>query len=400
MLSKRLNELKSALNEPADKRERPEAPERPEGIEWQVFNNAGDKISGIANNSSNTSGANHFKNKKAFRADTSVMFYLRGHLNAQKVFLAGNFTDWQNGKIDLMRTDSGWAANVKIMPGKYYYKFIVDDNWMTDEDNLLVENDGYGNENSVYYRPNKIFTLTGHFNAKKVVLSGSFNKWLADDIIMERTATGWQAPIFLSPGTYTYRFVVDGNWMVDSANDNKVPNEFNSFNSFIAIGNTYTFRLGGHTDAKVVALAGNFNDWQQDQLHMHKTATGWELPYALGAGNYEYKFVVDGVWIIDAANPLTVIDNGEQNSYMILAPNHTFHLKGFTDAKVVYLSGDFDNWSSNTLQMTREESGWKYSVYLSTGKHLYKYVVDGKWIKDPGNALWEDDDNSIIWKEK
>jgi len=38
------------------------------------------------------------------------------------------------------------------------------------------------------------------------------------------------------------------------------------------------------------------------------------------------------------------------------------------------------------------------------GKHKYKYLVDGKWITDPNNKNWEQNEfgtgNSIIWVEK
>ena len=98
----------------------------------------------------------------------------------------------------------------------------------------------------------------------------------------------------------------------------------------------------------------------------------------------------------DPANPLRVIND---NSYMILSPNYTFHLQGFGNAKSVYVAGDFDEWAGNTLQMKHNGDEWTYSVYLSPGKHLYKFVVDGNWIKDPDNTLWEDNDNSIIWEK-
>ncbi|MEI9810167.1 MAG: glycogen-binding domain-containing protein [Bacteroidota bacterium] len=55
------------------------------------------------------------------------------------------------------RTDSGWTAQVKLRPGKYWYKFIVDGNWMVDSDNRLNENDGRGNINSVFFRTNTVF---------------------------------------------------------------------------------------------------------------------------------------------------------------------------------------------------------------------------------------------------
>ena len=92
---------------------------------------------------------------------------------------------------------------------------------------------------------------------------------------------------------------------------------------------------------------------------------------------------------------------GGNHSYLVVEPNFTFRLKGHSDAGNVYLSGDFDDWSPNTLAMKKEGGEWVCSVHLSAGKHLYKFIVDGKWIIDPDNALWEQNQmhtgNSIVW---
>lgn len=343
-------------------------------------------------------GYNRFRNKSPFAVkDSTVTFYLRNHTKASHVLLAGSFTSWQNNAVSMFATDSGWIVKVNLKPGKYWYKFIVDGNWTKDEDNLLSENDGMGNINSVFYKTNVVFKLDQYSNARKVYLSGSFNNWKRSELAMQKTGTGWQLPLYLSEGTYTYRFVVDGNWMADPANPDKFPNEYNEYNSVIRLGKAHLFRLDGYANAKKVMLVGSFNDWRNFELPMNKTATGWELPYTLGDGNYEYGFLVDGKTIPDPANPLHVGDH----SYMVIAPNYTFRLKGYPAAKSVMLSGDFDNWSPNTISMVREGNEWVYSVHLSAGKHLYKFLVDGKWITDPGNPLWEQNEygtgNSVIW---
>jgi hypothetical protein len=38
---------------------------------------------------------------------------------------------------------------MKLEPGKYFYKFIVDGDWITDPGNQNAEDDGHGNINSV-----------------------------------------------------------------------------------------------------------------------------------------------------------------------------------------------------------------------------------------------------------
>ncbi|HEY4060814.1 MAG TPA: hypothetical protein VGM30_02880 [Puia sp.] len=354
-------------------------------------------------------GYNRFRHKYPFAIkDGVVTFFLKGNTRASHVQLAGSFNDWSTGSLAMSLTDSGWIANVRLSPGKYWYKFIADGEWMVDDDNWLSENDGLGNTNSVFYVTNTLFQLTGFTHAGKAFLSGSFNEWRPDELSMVRTGAGWGLSLYLAEGTHTYRFVVDGEWMADPANPNRLPNEYGEFNSVIRLGKPYVFELAGYTGARKVVLSGSFNNWRNDELFMRKTKSGWTLPYTLGPGNYEYRYLVDGKWVIDPKNPLVISDgndkDGMKSSYLIIDPNYTFRLKGHSDAKRVILSGDFDNWSSNTLAMKREGNVWVFPVHLSIGKHLYKFIVDGEWITDPDNGLWEQNekgtDNSVIWVDK
>lgn len=346
-------------------------------------------------------GYNRFRNKTfALTGDSIVLVFLRGQTNARKVMLAGSFNNWDPDALAMKKTDSGWIARLKLGVGKYWYKFVIDGNWNIDNDNILRENDGRGNINSFFFKPNALFMLSGFPNAKRVYLSGSFNNWNPRDIQMEKTATGWQVPLYLANGTHTYRYVIDGNWYFDESSPNRLPNEFGSFNSVVQIGKPHLFKLAGFPNAKTVILSGTFNGWRNNELLMRKTATGWELPYVLGPGNYEYRFIVDGKNTADPSNSLTV--NGKNgNSYLIIDPNYTFRLKGFANAKHVYLAGDINNWNATAFEMKREGDDWVFTVNLNYGKHRYKYVVDGKWILDPGNKLWEQNEertgNSIIW---
>ncbi|WP_276502091.1 hypothetical protein [Terrimonas pollutisoli] len=344
-------------------------------------------------------GYNNFKNKKPFATNDSVVtFFLRNNKNAERVMLAGSFNNWDPKALAMTKTDSGWIALVKLGPGKYWYKFIVDGNWTIDTDNRLSENDGLGNMNSVFYKTNILFTLPAFTNAKKIYLAGSFNNWEPRELLLNETVSGWQLPLYLADGTHTYRYIVDGKWMSDPQNKETLPNEFNDVNSVIRIGKSYLFFLEGYTDARQVVLSGSFNKWRNDELYMKKTAKGWELPYTLGPGNYLYRFIVDNKWV---SQPGLADKNG--NSYFIIEPNYTFRLKGFPHAKNVYLAGEFNDWSPNTFLMKREGDEWVFTAHLSTGKHLYKFVIDGKWILDPANKLWEQNEhntgNSVIWFE-
>jgi hypothetical protein len=348
-------------------------------------------------------GYNRFRNKSSFAVNEStVTFFLRKNQEAKRVMLAGSFNSWSPDALAMKKTDSGWIAPVKLKPGKYWYKFIIDGNWNIDNDNVLHENDGMGNENSVFYKTNYLFKLDGFSSAKKVYLAGSFNNWRSGELQMIKTPQGWQLPLYLAEGTHTYKFVADGDWITDPKNESRLPDGQNGFNSVIRIGKPYLFKLNGYLNAKQVVLTGSFNKWRKDELFMDKTVTGWQLPYTLGADNYEYRFIIDDKQISDPLNPLTTnTGNHKGNSFLIIDPNFIFRLKGFGNAKTIFLAGDFDDWSPYTLPMKHEGDEWIFNIHLSAGKHLYKFIVDGKWIIDPFNKLWEQNEygtgNSVIW---
>ncbi|MEO6670428.1 MAG: hypothetical protein ABIN36_13180, partial [Ferruginibacter sp.] len=198
-------------------------------------------------------GYNKFKKGAAFEVrDSIVRFFIRNNQEARRVMLAGSFNNFSPDALPMQKTDSGWITNVKLGPGKYWYKFIVDGNWRIDEDNQLRENDGKGNTNSIYYKTNTRFLLDGYLNAKKVYLAGSFNNWQNKELLMRKSASGWGLALYLAEGTYTYRYVADGNWFFDPGNPEKLPNEFNDFNSVIKIGMPYLFRLNGFQEARQV----------------------------------------------------------------------------------------------------------------------------------------------------
>lgn len=68
--------------------------------------------------------------------------------NAQSVDVAGSFNDWKLKPLKKGR-DGTWKAIMRPKPGRYEYKFVVDDQWITDPSNPELAHDEYGNVNSV-----------------------------------------------------------------------------------------------------------------------------------------------------------------------------------------------------------------------------------------------------------
>ena len=62
-------------------------------------------------------------------------------------------------------------------------------------------------------------------------------------------------------------------------------------------------------DAKEVYLAGEFNNWKLDEnSRMEQTNGCWTKHLNLNSGKYRYRFVIDGNWSEDPANPLTQLN--------------------------------------------------------------------------------------------
>ena len=349
-------------------------------------------------------GVNNFAVSNAFiYSNGTARFYLPTGKTAQKVYISGTFNNWSTSKTPMKQAVGGWIVDLKLKPGKYAYKFIVDGRWITDPSNKLREHGDAGSDNSVVYCSNHLFELKGYKTAAKVVVTGNFYNWNPRGLAMNPTNTGWSLPIYLRDGTYTYKFVVDKVWMTDPANKTiRIDSEGNS-NSFLSIGEPYLFKLDGFLSAKKVVLAGNFNGWNDSELVMDKTSKGWQLPFVLAPGNYEYKFIVDGKWLTDPANPFTTGSEKYENSFIALKTNHIFKLSEYPNAKSVIVTGSFNGWGTKDYRMVKEGDKWIFPIYLSPGKYTYKFIVDGTWIIDPANKLYEQNEygtgNSVLWIE-
>jgi 1,4-alpha-glucan branching enzyme len=67
--------------------------------------------------------------------------------------------------------------------------------------------------------------------AKDVRISGSFNEWSYESTPLKKDESGnWKTMVSLAPGTYEYRFIVDGQWRDDPECPLRVQNPFGSQN--------------------------------------------------------------------------------------------------------------------------------------------------------------------------
>ncbi len=272
--------------------------------------------------------------------------------------------------------------------------------------------------------------------AKKVSIAGTFNNWNKHVNYLKEEKPGvWSIVIPLVPGSYQYKFIVDGNWIPDPANPNKITDPDGNENSVLKVkgpaglegpkitgkGVIFTYYA---PKAKEVYIAGDFNNWADNQggvitnkEHlMEKGKNGvWSKTLKIDPGQYKYKFVVDGTWVKD---PFGEDARDDYDNSLIkvkpagieLGPQITKEGIKFSyyapNAEKVYIAGDFNNWADNkngvvtndAHLMEKDKNGvWTKTIKLEPGSYLYKFVVDGNWVADPfGKSAGDDYGNSII----
>jgi chromosome partitioning protein len=82
---------------------------------------------------------------------SDAMVFVTLYPRAQSVQIAGDFNDWQPSKMQMEKVGNTgvWQASVKLAPGKYRYRLVVDGQWQQDPYNEITELNPFGGYNSV-----------------------------------------------------------------------------------------------------------------------------------------------------------------------------------------------------------------------------------------------------------
>ncbi len=85
------------------------------------------------------------------RIDTVIREFSVRAPEAGAVYVLGDFNEWQKTETGrLSKMESGnWSGHLTLERGKYRYKFLVDDKWVNDPENPMVEANAFGSADSV-----------------------------------------------------------------------------------------------------------------------------------------------------------------------------------------------------------------------------------------------------------
>lgn len=420
-------------------------------------------------------------------AATPVTFRFPAPASVQSVSVAGSFNDWNISTAPLADHNGVWEATLDLAPGSYQYKLVVNGSqWLTDESAKGFADDGFGGKNSVVEvgaeamtvgaaaaapagggaavkapagggaaipaPPSGMTRVTFRYQpapgARTVSVAGSFNNWTVDATPLQDPTGGgiWEAVLDLAPGTYQYKFVIDGSqWKTDETATESTDDGFGGKNSVLNVaGSTMTVGLkagaspkpvkdGGPTPAagattsvtfryqpviggvNSASVAGSFNGWDATKNPMSDPDKDgvWEATVLLPAGKTEYKFVVNGdQWFVDDFAPDSAPDGlGGQNSVVIVGANSmilgpggnvaakgnappaglrqvTFRFKPTGKPASVMLAGTFNDWNVGKAPLGGPDAAGEYTatLLLQEGEYQYKFVADGNWTTDTVHA--------------
>lgn len=186
-----------------------------------------------------------------------ILFTYR-NLMAKDVYISGNFTNWR--KIKMLRNPNGifyWIQPIVTYEGQdlneYLYRFYINGIWENDPTNpnrkifgdsvysfyqfedpenhyldsfRIIKLEHFTDTNKLYLVEFRIheYQLKRVLNKKEIYsvsIVGNFNYWDSTSNILKKNEKDvYTFKTYLPRGTYYYKFVVDGEWILDPLNEN------------------------------------------------------------------------------------------------------------------------------------------------------------------------------------
>jgi chromosome partitioning protein len=172
---------------------------------------------------------------KMFFKDQMLETVIRMNVTLRRAIAKGisviQFDRKSNGAIDHMAL----AQEVMRMEGAEEFKKALDECAAKPEEVILQETPRIPVATTPELTESErqtIFSVNAP-DAKDVHIVGDFNHWkINDESRLQKLENGdWEKRFTLSPGKYRYKFVIDGQWLLDTRNKDKEQNPFGTYDS-------------------------------------------------------------------------------------------------------------------------------------------------------------------------
>lgn len=118
--------------------------------------------------------------------------------------------------------------------------------------------------------PETKFRFFGTGSEKSVSVAGSFNGWNTGANPMKKTGENtWELSLALPPGSHPYKLVVDGQWQLDPANQQKAGDGTGNENSLIQVAGTSgtaPVLLARSRSSETLGFASHPENWKPERI--------------------------------------------------------------------------------------------------------------------------------------
>lgn len=250
--------------------------------------------------------------------DVTFHYYPESGETVESVYVKGSWkSDWSEYFNMTENSDGVWSVTANLsLDNSYEYGIMVNENWVGDPTNPrnggnseILRNPVYNNDGSVtiFYYPE------GNENDVNLLYkTDEASEYTCIDMNYDEYHSALLSATVTADGNYTYLFEIDDKEVNDknckesAFSITSVPKDDSSVKSPVVDGKDVTFNYYAPM-AKKVVLAGEMNSWssETDVMTLNETTGFWSITKPLSAGKYEYKFVVDGNWVMDSRNEST-----------------------------------------------------------------------------------------------
>lgn len=208
--------------------------------------------------------------------------------------------------------------------------------------------------------------------AKKVQLAGAMTGWGDSPIDMKKGEDGiWSVELQLSPGTYQYKFIVDGSWIADPVNDNTVDDGYGGRNPLVVVA--------GLADGELEAEKGVETELPETLKLYNADGTSSDVKVT-----YEFKEANSNVTMADGK--ITVPSTYTGTSFKLTATTEDKKNTSTVTVKVVdkLYTYTIYYYDFNEEHMTKDAAAlWIWEVDGAAGK---EFAFDGTEILPDGNT--------------
>lgn len=183
------------------------------------------------------------------------------------------------------------------------------------------------------------FRWPAALGGEEVGVIGSFSNWENAMPLGKSTETGdFVRTMALSPGTYQYKYLVDGNWMCSPCDVN-TKSTLGEFNNHRLVSPSHTFVWEKSWGGEEVFITGDFVAWTELVPMKYSASEGrFTATMSLPPGMHSVQYLVDGHWMLSPNDPIVADEAGHNcNKVQVKKPEafHIFYATGWKHASLL-----------------------------------------------------------------